>query len=132
MLIFSGLSHAEETLLFHANSKELGYDSIDIDITEISRGERTSMLKIRGFHGRSAFGSRWLMCAYTNLAMKRNFKNWAAYYPKQPDENLLLIFPDNENEDLSKLVSQELDKTRLVPSPPLNKMLAFCSQVLKK
>jgi hypothetical protein len=132
MLIFSGLSHAEDTPLFHANSKELGYGTIDIDISEISRGERTSMLKIHGFHGRSAFGSRWLMCAYTSLAMKRNFKNWAAYYPTQPDENLLLIFPDHENEDLSKLASQELDKARIVPSPPLNKMLAFCSQVLKK
>lgn len=132
LLIFSGLSHAEETPLFHANSKQLGYDSIDIDITEISRGERTSVLRINGFHGRSAFGSRWLMCAYTNLAMKRNFQNWAAYYPNPPDENLLLMFPENENEDLSKLAGQELNKARIVPSPPLNKMLAFCSQVLKK
>lgn len=132
MLIFCGPSYAEEIPLFHANSKELGYDSIDIDIIEISRRERTSVLKIRGFHNRSAFGSRWLMCAYTNLAMKRNFKNWVAYYPVLPDEDLLLLFPDNETDDLSKLAGQELDKARLVPSPPFNKMLAFCSQVLKK
>ena len=132
MLVFCGLSHAEETPLFHANSQELGYDSIDFDITEISRGERTSMLKIRGFNSRSAFGSRWLMCAYTNLAMERNFNLWTAYYPTSPDENLLLIFHNNENEDVSKLAGQELDKNRLVPSAPLNKMLAFCSQVLKK
>jgi len=90
------------------------------------------MLKIRGFNSRSAFGSRWLMCAYTNLAMERNFNLWTAYYPTSPDENLLLIFHNNENEDVSKLAGQELDKNRLVPSAPLNKMLAFCSQVLKK
>jgi len=64
--------------------------------------------------------------------MQRNFKSWTAYYPVKPDENLLLIFPDNENDDLSKLASQELDKARLIPSAPLNKLVAFCSQVLKK
>jgi len=103
LLIFSGLSNAEAAPLSHASSKELGYDTIDIDITEISRGERTSMLKIRGFHGRSAVGSRWLMCAYTALALQRNFTNWTAYCPVKPDENLLLIFSDNEHEDLSTL-----------------------------
>lgn len=132
LLMSAGLSSTEAAPLFHANSKELGYDTIDIDITEISRGERTSMLNIHGFHGRSALGSRWLMCSYTALAMQRNFKSWTAYYPVKPDENLLLIFPDNENDDLSKLASQELDKARLIPSAPLNKLVAFCSQVLKK
>ena len=132
LLVCCGLANAKDTPLFHANSKELGYDAIDIDVTEVSRGERTSTLRIRGFHSRSAFGSRWLMCSYTALALQREFNSWIAYYPLAPDENLLLIFPTSESDDLSKLTGQQLDKSRLLPSAPLGGMLALCSKVLQK
>lgn len=132
LVAFCAASNAADVPLFHANSKQLGYDSIDLDITETERLERASELNIRGFHTRSAFGSRWLMCAYTTMAMQRNFRSWIAYYPESPDEKLLLIFPDGPTDDLAKLAGRQLDKSRLVPSAPLEKMLAFCSQVLKK
>ena len=132
LFICCGVSNAADVQLFHANSKELGYDAIDIDVTEIARKERTSTLHIRGFQSRSAFGSRWLICAYTSLALQRGFKSWKAYYPLPPDENLLLIFPASETDDLSTLSGQQLDKARLVPSAPFDKMLAFCSKVLAK
>ena len=132
LFICYGISNAADVPLFRANSKELGYDAIDIDVEEIARGEQTSTLHIRGFHSRSAFGSRWLMCSYTALATQRGFQSWRAYYPLAPDENLLLIFPASETDDLSTLSGQQLDKARLVPSAPFDRLLAFCSKVLAK
>lgn len=121
-----------EPSLFHANSKTLGYAAIDLDVTEISRDERTSLLRIKGFHGRTAYGSRWLMCAYTALAQQRTFTSWAAYYPDPPDEDLLLIFPESESDNLEKLAGRKLDNARLLPPAPVKNMLVLCGRVLQK
>lgn len=127
-----GIASAADSALFRANSKELGYNAIDLDVKEISRTERTSTLTIRGFHTRTAFGSRWLMCSYTALAMQRGFTLWAAYYPLPSEDNLLLFFPTSESDELTSLAGQQLDKVRLIRSPAHSQMLAFCSQVLAK
>jgi len=57
---------------------------------------------------------------------------WLADGMLKASENLPLIFPASEADDLSQLTGQELDKTRLVPSALLPSMQALCSSVPRK
>ena len=48
------------------------------------------MLTVPGFHERTAPASRWLMCAYTELAIQRGFNFWSALMPPEGSEVLIL------------------------------------------
>lgn len=84
------------------SSRSMGIIQFDFTISEIKREPRISILKIPGFHERSAGASRWMMCAYTDLAVKRGFKFWAALYPDNSSDEVQLGFPDSANEELAK------------------------------
>jgi hypothetical protein len=101
VLISAGAVSAEESL-YSVSSRGMGITQFDFTITEIKREPRISILKIPGFNNRSAGASRWMMCAYTDLAMKRGFKFWAALYPKNSSDEVQLGFSNSENEDLTK------------------------------
>ncbi len=92
---FSFASVAEE--LYVVSSREMGISQFDFTVTEIKRGTRTSLLSIPSFHERSAAASRWMMCAYTDLAVKRGFEYWASIYPDSGNEEVLLLFPETES-----------------------------------
>jgi hypothetical protein len=119
---------APDQALYHMRSRDQGISAFDVSVTETKREERTSILKVPGFHDRSAAAARWLMCAYTDLAIQRGFDYWAVLYPALPSEELLLGFPKSEKkEDVAALGSRfagEGDAAPIVAS--VDRFSRFC------
>lgn len=109
-----------EPALYKMRSRDQGITAFDISVTETKRGPRTSVLTVPGFHDRPAAASRWLMCSYTDLAIKRGFAYWAVLYPTPPSEELVLGFPKSEKKDdvtvLGKRFAAEGDEAPIVGS----------------
>jgi hypothetical protein len=119
-----GAALAEERL-YSISSREMGITQFDFTVTEIKRGPKISTLKIPGFDDRSAAASRWMMCAYTDLAIKRGFKFWAALYPQDSSDEIQLGFPSSENEDLIKSLGSNFLKDAVVVSS-VAKFARYC------
>jgi len=81
-------------------------------VREIDRKPRHSKIVIRNFEARSAVASRWMMCAYNDLAIQRGFDFWAVYYPDKVKYQLLILFPesDSENDPIIREVGQGKSK----------------------
>ncbi|MEG3768714.1 hypothetical protein [Alteromonas sp. 14N.309.X.WAT.G.H12] len=86
---------AEE--LFSVSSEERNISAFDYVVTEIKREKGYSILNIPKFQERTAAASRWMMCAYTELAMLRNANMWAAVYSDDSGDNVTVVFPDSKN-----------------------------------
>jgi hypothetical protein len=114
-LTFANMALAEEAL-YSVSSGGMGITQFDYTVTEIKREPRLSTLKIPGFHDRSAGASRWMMCAYTDLAIKRGFKFWAALHPTNSSDEIQLGFPSSEDEDLTKSLGPKFSKESAVVS----------------
>lgn len=56
--------------LYSVSSKEMGITAFDYIVSESERGPNYSKVIIKNFTNRSASASRWMMCAYTDLAIK--------------------------------------------------------------
>lgn len=87
---------------YRANLTEQGIKEFNLTLSHINRGNRLVMLRAQGFHNRSAAASRWLMCAYTAMAIDRGFKYWVVAYPQEPNEVLVVGFPATLTEDVTK------------------------------
>lgn len=83
------------------NSKEMGVQSFDYTATEIKRTDRTSVVQIPGFHGRSAPAARCMMCVYNELAIRRGFKYSVVAYPHLPSEDVIVGFPQSLDENVA-------------------------------
>ena len=66
---------AQETL-YRVNSKDVGWNTIDLTIAETQRTARTSELKIPRYNNRTSVEARFAMCAFTDLAFQRGFGVW--------------------------------------------------------
>ena len=102
VLLSVALPTAARAELYRVRSTEMGIRAFDVTVIELKREERTSLLSIPGYHNRSAAASRWMMCAYTDLALKRGFKFWAAVASDPPDDSVLLGFPQSAGEDIAQ------------------------------
>src|SRR4051812_19623855 len=101
-LVLLALQALADEPSYRVRSRDMGIQAFDLTVTETRRTDRTSILNVPGFHSRSAQASRWLMCAYTDLAVKRGFSYWAVAYPQPPSEDVLVGFPASETENLSQ------------------------------
>jgi hypothetical protein len=99
LITFFFLSGAFAVDLYVVSSKEMGIKNFNYTVEEIERQPSYSKLHIRNFNDRSAAASRWMLCAYTDLAIKRGFENWAIYYPKEVKDQLLIVFPQTKSKD---------------------------------
>jgi hypothetical protein len=106
-------------------SRDQGIQAFDFTVTEVQRGDRTSVLRIPGFHKRSAQASRWMMCVYTHVALTRGFQYWATVYPTAPDEDVLVAFPASDKEDLAQLLGEKYKADQALISP-VDKMAVMC------
>lgn len=62
----------------------------DLVVTEIQRTPNKTYISVPGFHTRTAPGSRWLMCVYTDIAMRRGYSHWLVSYPPA-DSDVLVV-----------------------------------------
>jgi hypothetical protein len=115
--------------LYKITTKETGFLSLDYTVTEIKRAERFSVLRIPGFHKRSALASRWMMCVYTDLAQRRGFQYWTVVYPEPPSEDVIVGFPHSENEDIVRTLGPQFGTTKAMPTMPVQKMVLFCNSM---
>ena len=115
-----------DTPLYQVRSRDMEIEAFDLTVTETRREERTSTLNVPGFHKRSAPGSRWLMSAYTDLAIKRGFKYWAVVYPEPPDENIVVGFPNSTTENLVQTLGKTFESKSLLPTMAVEKFAVFC------
>jgi hypothetical protein len=58
---------------------------------------------------RTAPGARWLMCAYTDLAVKRGFSHWVVVYPPESSEVLVLGFSNSPDTSVKELLGSDYD-----------------------
>jgi hypothetical protein len=117
---------AEE--LYSRRSTDMGIEEFDITVTEIKRERRISVLNIPGFHDRSAAASRWMMCVYTDIAIKRGFDYFVVLYPEPPDENLLIGFSSSEAENIVQVLGAPFRGELIFPETPasVDMFAGFC------
>ena len=113
------------------NSKEMGIQSFDYTATEITRTDKTSTLRIPGFHNRTAPAARWMMCIYNELAIRRGFAYSTVVYPDLPSEDVLVGFPASMDEDVVKTLGPEFGGAEAFPIMPVEKMAFFCQRIIQ-
>lgn len=113
--------------LYTVSSKDQGA-SFDLVVTETKREPNKSFLFVPGFHNRTAPGARWLMCAYTDLAIKRGFSNWVVVYPPANSEDLVLGFSNSPNISVKELLGKDFNKERTLGDSmmPVEKLFPMC------
>ena len=114
--------------LYSASSKAHGAP-FDVVVTEIDRNPFRSYLSVPGFHQRTAAGTRWLMCVYTDLAIQRGFSHWSVVYPAQDSEILVVGFAVSETTPLSQVLGTKdyVPERTLADKPvPVEKFLVPC------
>ena len=109
-------AHATDAF-YSVSSKEQGMP-FDLVVTEAKREPSKSFLSIPGFHKRSAAASRWLMCAYTDLAIRRGFKYWIAVYPDESNETIVIGLYQSENADVPGTLGSDYVASRAMPPKP--------------
>jgi len=118
--------------LYKITSQQMGFSSLDYTVTEIKRTDRLSVLHIPGFHKRSAAASRWMMCVYTDLAQKRGFNYWAVVYPDISNEDIIVGFPNSQDENIAQTLGPEFGSKYALPTASVQKMIMFCDAVKKR
>jgi len=113
------------------NSKEKGVQAFDYTATEIKRTDKTSTLRIPGFHNRTAPAARWMMCVYNELAIRRGFAYSMVVYPDLPSEDVLVGFPASMEEDVVKTLGPEFGGAEAFPIMPVEKMAFFCQRIMQ-
>jgi hypothetical protein len=113
------------------NSKEMGVQAFDYTATEITRTDKTSTLRIPGFHNRTAPAARWMMCVYNELAIKRGFAYSTVVYPDLLSEDVLVGFPASMEEDVVKTLGPEFGGSEPFPIMPVEKMRFFCERIIQ-
>lgn len=120
-------ANSQSAPLFKASSKEQGA-SFDLVATESQRFPTKSYIEVPGFHERTAQGARWLMCAYTALAVERGFQYWFVVYPPEGSNRLVVGFTNSGSAHASKVLGSDYVKERAIgeQAMPVDKMAGFC------
>lgn len=93
--------------LYRVNSKDVGWDTIDLTIAEIRRDGRISVLRIPHYGKRSAIESRFAMCAFTDIAIQRGFEVWIVSDGSITDDVVRVGFLKSNGEDAAKLLGKD-------------------------
>ena len=98
LLLVTSLSASAADLLT-ISSKAKGISAFDFEVKEVARKNNSSVLHIANFQDRSAAASRWMMCAYTVIAIKRGFGYWVALYDDHSGDKVVVVFPSSKSLD---------------------------------
>jgi hypothetical protein len=116
-----------QSSLYTVSSKAQGAP-FDLVVTETKREPNKSFLLVPSFHRRTAPGSRWLMCAYTDLALKRGFSHWIVVYPPENSEVLVVGFSNSPSASVKELLGEDFAKDRTLGESvvPVEKFFPMC------
>jgi hypothetical protein len=115
--------------LYSASAKAQGAP-FEMVVREIKREPNKSYLSVPGFHQRSAPAARWLMCAYTDLAVKRGFTHWFVAYPPENSEILIVGLTNSPDASAIEVLGNDYspDQTLGNKPMPVAKMFQMCSK----
>lgn len=85
--------------LYRVNSRDVGWNGIDLTITETRREGRISHVSVPHYSNRTSVESRFAMCAYTDMAIQRKFAAWAV--SETDGDEVLVGFLVSEDEDVA-------------------------------
>jgi len=116
-----------QSALYTSSSKAQGAP-FDLVLTEIKREPNKSFLSVPGFHKRTAPGARWLMCAYTDLAINRGFSHWIVVYPPENSDVLVLGLSNSSSASIKELLGKDYVKERVLGETvmPVEKLFPLC------
>lgn len=95
---FSTAAFAEEKL-YRVSSRDVGWNNIDLTISELRREARTSHMSVPRYGNRTSVESRFAMCAFTDLTFQRGFAVWIVAHPAPDNDHVLLGFLNSDDED---------------------------------
>ena len=121
------LSAFAQHALYSASAKAQGAP-FDLVFTEIKRESAKSYVVVPGFHNRTAAGSRWFMCAYTDIALKRGFSYWSVVYPEAEKDVLVIAFANTPTAQPAQLLGSDFAADRMLGTDmtPTAQFMAFC------
>jgi len=127
VVLSSDSAVAQSTRLFSASSKAQGA-LFDLQVSETDRLPTKSYLSVPGFHDRTAPGARWLMCAYTALAVQREFSYWYVAYPAANSNRVVVAFSNSANSSPAELLGPDYEKELAIGEGmmPVERMSTFC------
>ncbi len=108
------MAEAAGDSLYRIRSEDLGIREFQLTVTETARTSRVSILSVSGYEQRSAAASRWLMCVFTHLAIRRGFRYWVLAPPDSGRGELLVGFPETSYEDPSVLLGPRFARGRIL------------------
>jgi hypothetical protein len=110
--------------LYRVNSKDVGYGSIDLTISEVKRDGRVSVLHIPHYETRSSVESRFAMCAFTDIAIQRGFEAWVVSNKRADDDLVRVGFLKSEADDVAKVLGKEFvgGTAYIAPVNAINRM----------
>lgn len=116
-----------DTALYSVSSKAQGAP-FDLVVTEIKREPTKSYLSAPGFHNRTASGARWLMCAYTDLAVKRGFSHWVVSYPPDNSEVLVVGLTNSPSASAKEVLGKDCSTEHTLGNEPMSieKLFPLC------
>jgi len=112
LLSLSAKANAE-TPLYSMSSKSQGA-LFDLVVTEIKREPNKSYISVPGFNDRTAPEARWLMCVYTDLALKRGFSYWTVVYPPANSDILVIGLTNTPIITVEGLLGKDYDNERIL------------------
>jgi hypothetical protein len=112
--------------LFQISAKDTNVFAFSLDLEEIKREHRSSVVRATGFHGRPSASTRWMMCMLNTLAIQRGFEFWTVVYPDHPSEELLLGFLEFRQEKLSDKDPRFASKQAIPLVVPVERGVQFC------
>jgi hypothetical protein len=120
-------SATAEPSLYTARAKAQG-GPFELIVTEIKRAPDKSYLSVPGFHKRTAPGARWLMCVYTDLAVKRGFSHWFVTYPPTDSEVLVVGLTNRPNATANEVLGTDYRAELTLSSQPMpvEKVFPMC------
>ncbi len=100
------LGAAAQEKLYRIKSKDVGWNTIDLTITETRRTARTSQLKIPRYSNRTSVEARFAMCAFSDLAFQRKFAVWIVSDGSITDDVVVVGFLKSEDEDAKTVLGE--------------------------
>lgn len=120
-------SASAQSTLYSTSSKTQGAP-FDLVVTEIKRESNKSYLSVPGFNSRTSASSRWLMCAYTDLAIKRGFSYWFVSYPAGKSEVLVVGLTNSKSASAKEVLGNDFTEHTLGKDEPIpvEKLAPLC------
>ena len=125
--VLAPIAASAQDSLYSANSRAQGAP-FDITVTETSREPTRSRLSVPGFQTRAAPATKWLMCVYTDLALKRGFTHWVVASPPEGSEIVVVGFSNSPDAVPRELLGSDYTAERMRGKGmvPVERLLALC------